>query len=80
MSLAREKDIRIPQDIKVLGFDNIDIAQFMDLSSVSQNLDESGRLAANLVLGQIQNPESSVCSMTLELKIVERATSKVLAD
>ncbi len=79
LSLASERGIRIPQDIKVLGFDNIDIAQYMNLSSVSQNLDESGRLAAELVLGQIQTEVRSVCSMALELKIVERETTKALA-
>lgn len=73
---AREKGIDVPGKLKVLGFDNIDISDYIGLSSVSQNLDESGKTAARLILSQISGSEKNVCNVYLKINIVERQSTK----
>lgn len=74
--LARIKGVQIPQQISVLGFDGIDISEYIGLSSISQNLDESGKQAADLVLYRIKNPSKAVANIKLGLQIIERMTTK----
>ncbi|MCR5187731.1 MAG: LacI family transcriptional regulator [Treponema sp.] len=74
--MARTEGINIPEDIKVLGFDDIDISEHIGLSSISQHLEESGMQAGSLVIDRIKNPKKSPVTVTLQLKIMERMTSK----
>lgn len=72
--IAEKKGISVPEKIKVIGFDNIDIADYLSLTSVSQNLDESGMMAARLVLDRIADPQRGITTMKVGLKIIERET------
>ena len=75
IALAKERGVNVPKDIKVLGFDNIDISQYVGLSSVCQNLDDSGKMAATLVVGKIKNPDRPVATLTLPLSVIEREST-----
>ncbi len=72
---AREFGLRIPQDVAVLGFDDIEAADYMELSTISQSLNESGRLAAELLVGRIKEPGRPLQSVQLKVSVVERSTS-----
>lgn len=71
---ARRMGIKIPEDLGVIGFDNIDISDYMDITTVNQCLDESGRLAAELLRGRLEDKTRPVQNITLRLTIVERGT------
>ena len=75
MKVARELNLRIPEDLSVIGFDDIDLAEFIDLTTISQNLDESGRLAIELLLSKIAEPGRSLQHITLPLRLVDRKTT-----
>ena len=51
--------LRVPEDVAVIGFDNIEAGSFStpSLSSVSQRFDEVGGLAGSLVLAAIRGEE-----------------------
>ncbi len=72
---AREKNIRVPETIAVLGFDDIDISKYIGLSSVSQNTIESGKLAAELILEQINEPERIPREVVVPLEVKDRTTT-----
>ncbi len=72
-----QKGISCPSKIKVIGFDDIDISQYLGLSSVNQHLDDSGREAAQLILEKIKTPDKSAVSIKLPLHIVERMTTSI---
>lgn len=73
--LAREKGIKCPEQVKILGFDDIDISQYVGLSSIDQNLEESGRQAALQILERIKKPGKSAIMVKLPLHVVERNTT-----
>jgi LacI family transcriptional regulator len=75
MKVARQLNLRIPEDVAVVGFDDIDLAEFMDLTTIRQNLDESGRLAAEILLSKIAEPNRSIQHINLPLTLIERQTA-----
>ena len=72
--LARQKGFKCPENLKILGFDDIDISQYVGLSSIDQHLEESGRQAAWQILERIKNPQKSAISIKLPLHVVQRST------
>ncbi len=74
MKVARQLKLSIPDDIAVIGFDDIDIADYMDLTTIGQNLDESGRLAVEILLSHII-AERALQHIKIPLTLVERQTT-----
>jgi LacI family transcriptional regulator len=75
MKVARQAHLRIPEDLAIVGFDDIDLAEFMDLTTIRQNLDESGRLAAEILLSKMADPHRSLQHINLPLTLIERQTA-----
>ena len=75
MRIALQKGILIPRDVLLIGFDNIDIAEYIGLTSVNQNLEESGRMAARLVLERIRDREHGSVVMRVPISVIERETT-----
>lgn len=74
LKVAQEIGLRVPQDIAILGFDDLDIAEYVGLTTVRQHLDESGKIAAELLLSRIANRDRPVQHIQLPLTIIERDT------
>jgi LacI family transcriptional regulator len=72
---TRLMGLRIPEDIAIIGFDNIDIAEYFGLTTVHQPLDESGRIAASLLISRLSNPTQSTQHIELPLRIIQRETA-----
>ena len=72
---ARLLGLRIPEDLAIIGFDNIDMAEYFGLTTVHQPLDESGRIAASLLISRLSNPSQSTQHIELPLKIVPRGSA-----
>jgi len=75
MKVARQAGLRIPEDLAIVGFDDIDLAEFMDLTTIRQNLDESGRLAAEILFSKMAEPGRSLQHINLPLTLIERQTT-----
>lgn len=73
--IALTKGISVPRQIRIIGFDNIDIAEYIGLTSVNQNLEESGRMAARLILMRIKDRERGSVVMKVPLSVIERETT-----
>ena len=75
LKVAREMNIKVPEQLAVIGFDDIDSAQFMDLTTVQQHLDESGRLAVEILLARLADQSRPPQHIHLPLKLIERQTT-----
>jgi LacI family transcriptional regulator len=60
MRAVHDAGCRIPEDISIIGFDNVDIAALVEppLSTIAQPLYEIGSLAAERLIYQIQHKET----------------------
>jgi LacI family transcriptional regulator len=75
LKAARMRNLRVPDDVAVIGFDDLDISDFMELTTIDQELNESGRLAAELLLDRIAERKRPHQNIRLPLSIVERSTA-----
>jgi LacI family transcriptional regulator len=75
LRVAREQGVRVPDDLAVIGFDDLDVAEYLDLTTVRQPLDESGQTAVELLLEHVAAPSRSLKNIELKLSIVERETA-----
>jgi len=61
--------------LAVIGFDDIDFAEYADLTTIRQHLDKSGRLAVETLMGRIADPSRPVQHINLPLTLVERKSA-----
>ena len=69
---AREMDLKVPEDIAVIGFDDIDLADYMGITTISQSLDQSGKTAVELLVEQMKDPSAAVKHIGFQLNVIER--------
>jgi DNA-binding LacI/PurR family transcriptional regulator len=75
LKAARQLAIKVPDQLAVIGFDDLDMADYADLTTVSQHLDDSGCIAAEILLANISHPNRPAQHIKLSLEIVERSTT-----
>jgi len=75
----REKGLSIPNDIGVVSFDNSQIAELLEPSISTVNIDvfELGLQSANLLFRLIENPKASGQEILISTNIEERETTNI---
>jgi LacI family transcriptional regulator len=76
MNELYQRNLRIPQDISVMGFDGIDFGQMMNpqLTTIKQPDYEMGKLACKMLLGKMNGDDSPMFDMVLQPKLIERSS------
>jgi DNA-binding LacI/PurR family transcriptional regulator len=75
MQAAREQGLRIPEDLSVIGFDDIEIAEYLDLTTIRQPLFESGYRGIDLLLPSAEQVRNDTLCQELALELVVRGTT-----
>ena len=77
MKAVQQLGLRIPQDIAIVGYDDIELNHFMpvEMSSVRTNNFKIGETAARIVLNLLQNPDSEPQRIVLPPVLMERDSS-----
>jgi len=77
MRTLADAGLRVPHDVAVVGFDNIEAAAFSTpaLSSVEQRFDDVGALAGRLLLGLLRGEEVAFTSHVLPASAIVRRAS-----
>ena len=75
IAAAHEVGLDIPGDLSIVGYDDIEAAEYVGLTTVRQRLYESGRLGAQMLLKEIEQRSEVPASTDLPPDLVVRATS-----
>ncbi len=75
LKAARQLNVDVPEKLAVIGFDDLDMAEYADLTTICQHLDESGRLAVEILLAQIESSSQVPRHVKIPLNIIERKTA-----
>jgi LacI family transcriptional regulator len=67
--------LRVPEDLSIIGFDGTDVADFIGLTTIDQGLDESGRLAAEMLMSRIFDRGRPPQNTRLQLSLIQRGTT-----
>lgn len=76
LAAAAATGLRVPDDLSVVGFDDIEISAYAGLTTVRQPLFESGRIGAEMLLGVLDGEHAHHAGVReLPLELVVRATT-----
>jgi LacI family transcriptional regulator len=77
MEAAAERGLRVPGDLSVAGFDDIDVSRATTprLTTVRQPLQEMGRTAVTMLMRQLDGHAHEALSMELETRLVVREST-----
>lgn len=75
LKAAHQLNVSVPEKLAVIGFDDLDMAEYADLTTISQHLDESGRLAVEILLAQMESTSQLPRHVKLPLTLIERKTT-----
>lgn len=70
----KDLGLKVPEDISIMGYDNIDMAEYMipALTTINQPAFEMGETAAKLIIDRIKNHHEAPQHVTLPINLVER--------
>jgi DNA-binding LacI/PurR family transcriptional regulator len=79
LNAIHEKGLRIPEEIAIVGFDDLPWAQSLDppLTAVEQPAYELGRIAADLLIKRIIDPDRPISRVTLDTNLIVRHSSGI---
>ena len=74
LAAAREKQVRVPDDVAVVGFDDIEAAAYVQppLTTVRQDIRNQGVLAVQLLLQRLADPDTATETLVLPTQLVVR--------
>lgn len=74
MHALRDRDVKVPQDIALVGFDDFDWAAFFNprMTVVRQPLQEQGSLAVKLLIQRIKTPDATYATHRLKPELMIR--------
>ena len=80
MDVARfELKLQIPNDLQVIGFDDIPQAEWLSyqLTTFKQDFKRLARESVKIIVDQIQNENNSLIKLMIPASLVERKTTKI---
>lgn len=75
LAALRERGLRVPEDVSVVGYDGMRLLDSLDLTTVAQPLADMGRLAADLLMQRIARPDRASTHLEVETRLVARGSS-----
>ena len=75
LEAARSLGRRVPEDLSVIGYDDIDMAEVVGLTTIRQLLFESGKLGMELLLDLVRAPRVAHVPTLLPTELVVRGTT-----
>jgi DNA-binding LacI/PurR family transcriptional regulator len=80
MAAAKEKGLKVPADVSIAGFDDIDFSAYADppLTTIRVNGIEIGEMALSCLLDMIDNPSPQPRQICLKTDLVVRNSCRAL--
>jgi DNA-binding LacI/PurR family transcriptional regulator len=75
LEAARDLHLCVPEDLSLVGYDDIEVAEYLNLSTIRQLLYESGRLSVELLLRALEEPQMAPVRIQLPTELVVRLTT-----
>jgi LacI family transcriptional regulator len=75
LEAATAEGFQVPDDLSVIGFDDIEVAQYVGLTTISQSLHESGKRGVQRLLDIVRGRDHRPLEEQLPLELVVRRTT-----
>jgi DNA-binding LacI/PurR family transcriptional regulator len=78
LKAAHELEIRVPEELSVVGYDDIRDAEYLNLTTIRQPLFNTGVEGANMLLAALKASPSVPVEVCLDTQLVVRGTTAPL--
>lgn len=77
LKLATQRNLTVPNDISIAGFDDAPIARHIwpGLTTIAQPVEEMTKLAVSELISHISQPQDQPCQVTLESRLIAREST-----
>ncbi len=75
LDAAREMNVKVPEQLSVIGFDDVPESEFVGLTTISQPLYESGLLGGRMLIDTLEDGTSSPHGQQLPIELIPRKTT-----
>lgn len=75
LEAAHDLGVAIPEQLSVVGFDNIEASEYLHITTIRQALYESGVCGCEMLLRVMVQPSANVETVVLPTELVRRATT-----
>ncbi len=75
LEAAHDIHLRVPDDLSVIGYDDIEIAEYLGLTTIRQPLFETGARGVELLLERLGNLDTDPVSERMPVELVIRRTT-----
>jgi LacI family transcriptional regulator len=72
----RQMGLSVPEDVAIIGYDNIKMSKYLDLTSIDQKMYDVGAKAVQRLAYLIKNPDSTPIQEKIEPTLVVRKSSE----
>lgn len=78
LEAARQLNIKVPEQLSIIGFDDIEMAVYLDLTTIRQPMVETGRLGAQLLLDYLSGAIHVHHELLVDIEVIERGSTAAL--
>lgn len=75
LEAARDARLRVPEDLSIIGYDDIEVAEYLGLTTIRQLLFESGARGVKLLLDALEDPGADPVCEVLPTELIVRNTT-----
>lgn len=75
LEAAQQCGLSVPRDLSIIGFDDVEVAPYVGLTTVRQALGQSGARGAELLLSMLRGEEVGAVREVLPLELIVRKTT-----
>ncbi len=68
--------LKVPQDVALMGYDNIKVTKYLDLTTIDQKMHTTGTLATKRLAAIINGEATDIVQTTIDPILVERGSTK----
>ena len=82
ISALKSRGIRVPEQVKVVGFDDISLASYYrpSITSLRQDMKRMGTMAANIMLELIAGTYTGSNRIKLPIELIERESTMTILE
>ena len=74
----RERGMRIPEDISVIGFDDHELAMYVGLTTIAQPPQFEGQMAAAAAIAEVADPSVEPKKINIPINLIVRSTTAAI--
>ncbi|MFM1906290.1 MAG: hypothetical protein RIT32_1086 [Actinomycetota bacterium] len=75
VSAIQRHGLKVPQDISIVGFDDHDLAKYLNLTTVAQPVQVMGETATWVILDQVKNNRSEPKAVVMPTQLIVRGST-----